>query len=150
MRTNLFFLKKKKKEICFNNLTSLLPCIFWCTVCPHLWCCCIWHFNWFTNESRPPPTPKPRHACMLGNYWTIILIALFLIVVRWWTQHTPVCTLRRMQIHIQDCTKSYLFSFSLLLWRDIILSAHLFYSLHSLTWRYISILSYSYALLFWW
>lgn len=88
-----------------SQVTILSPCIFRCTVCPHLWCCCIWHFNWFTNESRPPPTPKPRHACMLGNYWTIILIALFLIVVRWWTQHTPVCTLRCMQIHTHTHTQ---------------------------------------------
>lgn len=49
--------------------------------------------------------------------------------------------------HTYTHSKLYLFCSSLLPWKNIILSEYLFYSLHSLTRRYISILSFLWRLI---
>lgn len=129
----------------FVTIPFLLPDKIAC-LDPVLWLGLYRHFNWFANEKTTPThTPPPPH--------THAICLVFAASHCCCEKRNPTQKQRRAQTHTlthaRTPSNSYHFSFSLLQWRNIILSAHLFYSLHSLTWCYMSIQSYSHASLFW-
>lgn len=91
--------------------------------------CVLWllksRFNWFTNESTIVSSSKYNSQTHANSY----------------------CSVSSLCNHTHTHSKLYLFCSPLLPWENIILSEYLFYSLHSLTRRYISILSFLWRLI---